>query len=73
MFREKMYRSRQPTGCGSVKRRITTKVAEILDWEGGDNMNLAVRKGRRAGLGVKKGAKRSYCYMVSLRPLVTTK
>lgn len=56
-----------------MKRRITTKVAEILDGEGGDNMNLAVRKGRRAGLGVKKGAKRSYYYMVSLRPLVTTK
>lgn len=64
-----MNRSWQPTGCGSVTRRKTKKAAEFLTWEDGDNKNLAMK----TDLGGEEGAKRSYCYLVSLRPLDTTK
>lgn len=59
--------NRQPTGYRSVKRRKSKKVAEIHTWDNSDNENLAMKTGRRAGLGVREGAQWPYCYLVSLR------
>lgn len=35
-----MHRDWQPTGCGSVKRRKTKNVADVLTWGGSDYTNL---------------------------------
>ena len=48
------------------EKKKNYKVAEVLTWEDGDNMNPAMKKGRRAGLEAKKGTEKSYCYMGSL-------
>ena len=48
------------------EKKKNYKVAEVLTWKDGDSMNLAMKKGRRAGLEAKKGTEKSHCYTGSL-------